>query len=192
MKFPALVITSLALTACSATTSQQSAPSALSAVEALDLAAVPSTNAPKIEPAKSQPELKKKPTADTAMAAPASADATCARGPLDAERSFIICEDGALRKAGVMAALSAPHDPDLKIEDVAASYQVPSQVFTGLQNATYGTLVSAERRAPRPAGKHKAKTGLVQIEGKVYEVYQLGTAGKTGTIFVEKKKTQAE
>lgn len=195
MKFPALVLATVALAACSSTTTEQSATTPLNGTQALDVAAAPNTapEAPGITPAKSAPEIAKKTdAADVAMAKPASADATCNRGTLDETRSFIICEDGALRKAGVMAALSAPHNPELKIEDVAASYEVPSQVFTGIENATYGTLINSERKAPRSRGKSKAQTGLVQIQGKVYEVYQLSTEGKTGTIFVEQKDAKVQ
>jgi hypothetical protein len=195
MKFPALLLASVALAACSSTQTEESAATPLSPADALDVAATPDA-APKIVPAKSEPEINKTPSAANEAAEasikPNSADATCNRGTLDEVRSFIICEDGALRKAGVMAALSAPHDPALKIEDVAASYEVPSQIFTGIENATYGTLINSERKTPRPRGKSKPQTGLVQIEGKIYEVYQLSTVGKTGTIFVEKKDAKAQ
>jgi len=75
----------------------------------------------------------------------------------------------------------------LKIEDVSATYNVPTQIFTGIESATYGSLVNGNRQAPRGGAKPRAQTGLVQIEGKVYEVYQLSSDGKSGTIFVEQK-----
>lgn len=194
MRFPALLLATVALAACSSTPAEKSAETPLSP-NALDVAAAPGAGS-NIVAAKSDPEINKTSSApkdaEVALAKPASADATCNRGTLDETRSFIICEDGALRKAGVMAALSAPHNPELRIEDVAGSYEVPSQIFTGIQNATYGTLVNSERKTPRPRGKSKPQAGLVQIQGKVYEVYQLSTEGKTGTIFVEQKETTAQ
>jgi len=127
------------------------------------------------------------PQITVARAPAANSDAVCNRGVGDQEINFILCEDGALRKAGVVAALSAPHDPELTLESVASTYGVAPQIFTGIQTATYGTLVNGNRQAPRSRGKHKAQTGLVQINGKIYEVYQLSSGGKTGTIFVEQK-----
>lgn len=172
MRIPALLIAATALAACSSPATDKSVKSPMSAKEALDIATATKVDEKKV---------------DAAKAATTSADAVCNRGSIKETRSFIICEDGALRKAGVMAALSAPHDPDLKIEDVAKSYDVAPQVFTGIQNATYGTLINGERQLSKPRGKSTAKTGLVQIQGKVYEVYQLATEAKTGTIFVEQK-----
>jgi len=172
MRIPALLMAAAALAACSSPSTEKSVKSPMSAQEALDIA-----TATKVD----------EETVAVAKAATPSADAVCNRGSIEEVRSFIICEDGALRKAGVMAALSAPHDPDLKIEDVAKSYDVAPQVFTGIQNATYGTLINGERQLPKPRGKSKAQTGLVQIQGKIYEVYHLSTEAKTGTIFVEQK-----
>lgn len=184
MKMPALFAAAVALSACSTPTLvEQSADSQLTALEAIDIAEASNTRT-QIEPAKAAVRTRN-PATQTA-AAP-SGDAVCNRGSLGESRSFIICENGALRKAGVVSALSAPHDPNLKIEDVAANYEVPPQVFTGIQSATYGSLVNGNRQAPRGGVKHKAQTGLVQIEGKIYEVYQLSSGGKTGTIFVEQK-----
>lgn len=176
MKFSVLLIAATALTACSSSpATENSAKSPMTVKESLDIASATKVDETTIAAAKT---------------ATPSADAVCKRGSLDKTRSFIICEDGALRKAGVMAALSAPHDPDLKIADVASSYEIAPQVFTGIENATYGRLINGERQLPKPRGKHKAKTGLVQIQGKVYEVYQLSTDSKSGTIFVEQKVTQ--
>lgn len=114
-----------------------------------------------------------------------STNATCKHGSLDEERSFILCEDGTLRKAGVLMALSAPHDPELKIEGVAERYGIPPQVFTGIQSATYSSLVTKEGK-PLRQGKHKPREGLVQIEGKIYDVYQVSINNQTGTVFVER------
>jgi len=185
MKFPAFLFATFALAACSNTIAEQPAETTLSALESLDIAAAPEANndaaIAKIVPAKSEKE-----SSITAGSVPASANATCNRGTMSDERSFIICEDGALRKAGVVAALSAPHDPNLTIEDVAERYEIAPQVFTGIESTTYGGLINSERNSQRRGGKHKAQTGLVQIQGKVYEVYQLSSVGRTGTIFVER------
>jgi len=182
MKASALFAAAVALSACStapAPVDQSAETTPLTALEAIDIAEASPAAEQGIEPA-AQSAVAKAPTA--------SGDAVCNRGTFEGDaRSFIICEDGALRKAGVVAALSAPHDPALTIEDVAAEYDLPSQVFTGIESATYGSLINGNRNAPRGGGKHKAQTGLVQIQGKVYEVYQLSSAGKTGTIFVEQK-----
>lgn len=118
-----------------------------------------------------------------------SANAACKHGSLDDRRSFILCEDGTLRKAGVLMALSAPHDPDLNIEGVAARYGIPSQVFTGIQSATYSSLVNKEGKPVRQ-GKHKPREGLVQIEGKIYDVYQVSIENQTGTVFVERSNAE--
>lgn len=187
MKMPILFAAAVALSACSTSPVEQSAGTPLKPSESLDIAKAPAAEAPRIEPAKAVVKSENAVAPQQATAAAASGDAVCTRGAMGESRSFIICEDGALRKAGVVAALSAPNDPDLKIEDVARAYEVPSQVFTGVESATYGTLVNGNRQAPRSGGKHKAQTGLVQIQGKVYEVYQLSSGGKTGTIFVEQK-----
>lgn len=191
MKMPVLFAAAVALSACSTTTVEQSAETPLKPLESLDIAKAPNSEAPRIEPAKQMIRTRnvtapEEPNLVAAKAPAPSGDAVCSRGAMTETRSFIICKDGALRKAGVVAALSAPNDPDLTIEDVAATYDVAPQVFTGIQSATYGTLVNGNRQAPRRAGKHKAQTGLVQIQGKIYEVYQLSSGGKTGTIFVEK------
>lgn len=186
MKMPALLVAAVALSACSTSAPVgQSAETPLNPYESLDVAKGPTAAERGIEPAKAITRNKNEQAAAVAEAPAKSNDATCNRGMFEEDRTFIICEDGALRKAGVVATLSAPHDPDLLIEDVAATYDVPSQIFSGIQSATYSTLINGNRNAPRKAGKHKAQTGLVQIEGKVYEVYQLSANGKTGTIFVE-------
>ena len=185
IKIPALFAAAVALSACSTATSPtgQSEESALTPLEANDIAAAPTAAEQNIEPAKA---LTGAP--NTAATQAPSGEAVCSRGTLNDEiRSFIICENGTLRKAGVVAALSAPHDPALKIEDVSATYNVPTQIFTGIESATYGSLVNGNRQAPRGGAKPRAQTGLVQIEGKVYEVYQLSSDGKSGTIFVEQK-----
>lgn len=179
MKMPLLFAAAVALSACSSTSVEQSTET-LKPSESLDIAKASSADAPRIEPAKQ--------LVRTQNAAPS--DAVCNRGAMSDTRSFIICRDGTLRKAGVVTALSAPNDPNLTIEEVAATYDVAPQIFTGIQSATYGTLVNGNRQAPRRAGKHKAQTGLVQIQGKIYEVYQLSSGGKTGTIFVEQKSAQ--
>ena len=185
MKIPALFAAAVALSACStATPVDQSTERALTPLEAIDIAKGPTAAERGIEPAKAAVKTQ---TPEAQTVAAGSGDAICNRGTLEENRSFIICEDGALRKASVVNALSAPHDPDLKIEDIASNYQVPVQIFTGIQSATYGSLVNGNRQAPRGGDKHKAQTGLVQIQGKIYEVYQLGSGNKTGTIFVEKK-----
>ncbi len=193
MKMPALLVAAVALSACATTTSTptstssaagQSAETPLKPSESLDIAQAPAAEAQKAAPAqKIEPAKAVVRTQNAAR----SGDAVCNLGALDETHNFIICEDGALRKAGVVEALSAPHDPDLKIEDVAKKYEVPPQIFSGIQSATYGTLINGNRQAPRKNGKHKAQTGLVQIQGKVYEVYQLSANGKTGTIFVEQR-----
>jgi len=186
MKLPAFLIATVALTACSNTITEQPAETTLSAIQSLEAEkAKDASKKATIVAAKSEKEKSLKTRT-------ASADAACNRGTMTDERSFIICEDGALRKAGVVAALSAPHDPDLTIEEVAERYEIAPQVFTGIESTTYGNLVNSERRSKRRAGKHKAQTGLVQIQGKVYEVYQLSAVGKTGTIFVERKEKKPE
>ncbi len=194
MKMSALLAAAVALSACSTATTPagQSTESSLTALEAIDIAKGPTAAEQGIEPAKAVTRTQNPAAPSVEAKAPTSSgDAVCTRGALvDEARNFIICENGALRKAGVVAALSAPHDPALTIEDVAANYDVPPQVFTGIQSATYGSLVNGNRQAPRNSGKHKAQTGLVQIEGKIYEVYQLSSAGKTGTIFVEQKSDE--
>ena len=172
MRTTALLIALTALAACSSSIDSESVKSPMSAEEALDIA-----TATKVDET----------IVAAATAGTPSEDAVCNHGAIDEARSFIICEDGALRKAGVVAALSAPVDPELKIEDVAETYDVAPQTFTGIESATYGTLINSERQLPRPRGKSKAQTNLVQIEDKVYEVYQLATETKTGTIFVEQK-----
>ncbi len=190
MKMPALLAAAVALSACSTSESitEQSTERALTPLEAIDIAEAPAAEAQKIEPATTvirteTPELE----VVTANSPAPNGDAICTHGALDEARSFVICEDGALRKAGVVAALSGSHDPNLKIEEVAAKFEVPPQVFSGIQSATYGTLINGNRHAPRGGSKPKSQTGLVQIEGKVYEVYQLSAKGKNGTIFVEQK-----
>ena len=191
MKAPAFLFSILALTACTNTITEQPGETTLSAIEALDATAAQAVEDAGIVPAKSEKEATFEAVAGNAGVA--SADATCNRGTLDQARSFIICEDGALRKASVVTALSAPHDPKLSIEDVAEQYGLAPQVLTGIESTTYGSLVNTERRsAATRAKKSKAQTGLVQIQGKVYEVYQLSKAGKTGTVFVERDKENAQ
>jgi hypothetical protein len=129
--------------------------------------------------------LEKATATSISASVPSSTNATCKHGTLDEDRSFILCEDGTLRKAGVLMALSAPHDPDLKIEGVAARYGIPSQVFTGIQSANFSTLTSKEGKPVRQ-GKHKPREGLVQIEGKIYDVYKVSIDDQTGTVFVER------
>ncbi len=196
MKAPAFLFSILALTACSNTITEQPAETTLSAIEALDSASAQAVQDAGIVPAKSEKETTINADARNTEAATvktASADATCNRGTLDKARSFIICEDGALRKASVVTALSAPHDPKLTIEDVAKQYGLVPQVLTGIESSTYGSLVNTERSsAATRANKSKAQTGLVQIQGKVYEVYQLSSAGKTGTVFVERSEEKAQ
>jgi len=196
MKMPVLFAAAVALSACSTATpvDQSAETTPLTPLEAIDIAKAPTAAERGIEPAKAVTRTQNPVAEPVAAKAPApSGDAVCNRGALDRgalddeTRSFILCEDGALRKAGVVAALSAPHDPELKLEDVSETYNVPTQVFIGIQSATYGSLVNGNRQAPRGGAKHKAQTGLVQIEGKIYEVYQLSSGGKTGTIFIEQK-----
>lgn len=213
MKMPALFAAAVALSACSTTEpTGQSSERALTPLEAIDIAEVPAAEVKKIEPAKALVRTKNPvpeafaapdvvvapetvatskavaaPEAVVAAAPKPSNDAVCNRGIFEEDRIFIICEDGKLRKANVVAALSAAHDPDLKIEEIAAAYDVPTQIFSGIQSATYGTLINGNLQVPRGGDKHKARTGVVQIQGKVYEVYQLSTNSKNGKIFVEQK-----
>ncbi len=199
MKAPAFLFSTLALAACTSTITEPPESTALNEIEALDVASAQDLDSDatsaEIVPAKSEKETTIKSDAEeieVAAVIPASADATCNRGTMTGDRSFIICEDGALRKAGVVTALSAPHDPKLTIENVAERYGVAPQVLTGIESTTYGSLVNSERRSQTRAGKSKAQTGLVQIQGKVYEVYQLSSAGKTGTVFVERDEEKAQ
>ncbi len=208
MKFHAVLLAGVALAACSTAFTEQSKDTALNTSEATTVIAAADAQgqqqAGAIVPAKSDrvrtdvadadnasdgsladADAGTGPESAEAASSQAVANAVCNRGALEETRSFIICENGALRKAGVVEALSAPHDPDLSIETVASSYEVAPQVFTGIESTTYGNLVNSERSSQRRAGKHKAQTGLVQIQGTVYEVYQLSHGGKTGTLFVE-------
>ena len=193
MKMPALFAAAVALSACSTTEQPtgQSTERALTPLEAIDIAEAPAAEVQKIEPAKAITRTKNPEPEVAAAAAPNPSDnAVCNRSIFDEDRTFIICEDGKIRKASVVAALSAAHDPDLKIEDVATTYNVPSQIFSGIQSATYGTLVNGNRQAPRGGDKPKARTGVVQIQGKIYDAYHLNANGKKGTIFVEQKSAK--
>ena len=158
MKMPAFLVTAVALSACSTSAPVgQSAETPLNPYENLDVAEGTVT----------------------------SGDATCDHGFFDQDRTFIICEDGALRTADLVAVLSAPHNPNLRIEDVAEAYNVPTQIFGGIESATYGTLINGNRQAPRRNVKRKPRTDVTQIEGKLYDLYRLSAGGKTGTIFIE-------
>lgn len=122
------------------------------------------------------------------VASAPNADATCAHGTVSEDRNFILCENGALRKAEVEKALDSDVDTDLTIETVARKYDIASQVFTGIDLTTYGTLVRRDRRpAPTVTTRKATEYETVRVRGKLYDVYHVGIGEKSGTIFVERK-----
>lgn len=119
----------------------------------------------------------------------ASADATCSHGAISETRSFILCEDGALRRSGVETALAQPVDTTLDIETIANRYNRASQDFTGVETATYGSILPQDRKpyvkgASKPTKSTDAET--VKIGDAIFDVYTLGSDAETGVIFVER------
>ena len=119
----------------------------------------------------------------------ASSDATCSHGAINDTRSFILCEDGALRRSGVEIALAEPVDTELDIEAIAARYNRASQDFTGVETATYGSILPQDRKpfvkgASKPTKSTDAET--VKIGDAIFDVYALGSDAESGVIFVER------
>lgn len=122
----------------------------------------------------------------------AANDATCSHGAIDGDRSFVLCENGALRRTGVETALATPVDEDLDIETVAKRYNRAAQDFIGIEVATYGSLLSQDRKpvssSPRAETPKTAET--VTIDGKLFDVYHLDGDEKSGVIFIERRASR--
>ena len=120
----------------------------------------------------------------------ASADATCSHGAINETRSFVLCEDGALRRSRVETALAQPVDTSLDIETIADRYNRAAQDFTGVEVATYGSILPQDRK-PFVKGSAKPKktvdAEIVRIGNAVFDVYPLGSDAETGVIFVERE-----
>ena len=159
MKTPALIASLAFLAACAQP--EQTVKTPLAPAEALDVAAVPASSGTPTE------------------------DATCSHGVVAEERTFVICENGKTRKAGVLTALDQPADKDMTIETVAERYNVAAQTFTGIEVATYGNLVRKDR-TPVPTTRKATEYETVTIGSKIYDVYHVGIGTKSGTIFVER------
>jgi len=120
---------------------------------------------------------------ESATATTTSSD--CARGALDAERSFILCASGADTALDAMQAMNQPVNPDLDIAAIAADYGIGVQAMTGIQAATFSRIVG---RVPerRSRAQQAQQTPVITINGRNFRKVALSAEGKKPvTLYVE-------
>ena len=106
----------------------------------------------------------------------------CERGAIDAQRIFLLCAGTADVLADAARSVELETDPTLDIASVAAEYGIARQSVTGIEAATYSSIVA---RVPETRAR-KTATAPIVIGGRSFRKVTLEADGKApSTLFIE-------